>query len=96
MGLYIHVDSEEGDALASNAGWGDVCRYVKALPTADAPSLKHLCAYGWCQDVDALKSEIPAVLKSHEPKPDVKATLTAMAKSIKAAQTLVAVTNGLE
>ena len=46
--------------LASNTGWGDLCRWVDTLD--DAPELKHLTVYGWSQDLPAVAGNLRSAL----------------------------------
>lgn len=63
MSIYYSMDGGEPDDLASNTGWGDLCRWVDALD--DAPELKHLTVYGWSQDLPAVAENLRSALSGN-------------------------------
>lgn len=85
MGVYLKYEGvPEPEMLASTTGWGDVIRWLPGLHPDKAPCLNHLTTHGWEQDLDDLAKEIPAAMKAHPPKQDVKSTLENLFSLLKA------------
>lgn len=97
MSVYLEIDSDDGLPLASNTGWGDVCKWAEGLPKGTGSTLKHLCAYGWEQDIAVMVAELAAAMKQSPPREDVLSTLTNLQSLMKSKPNtvVVAVTNGM-
>lgn len=66
MGYSLQIDAETVVPLASNGGWSAVCDWVKGLP--ESAALKHLCHYGWEDDLTGLEAQLKTALHTHAPK----------------------------
>lgn len=99
MGYYLQIDTEDAQPLASLTGWGDVIAWTDTLPAKSASAIKHLCQFGWQEQVVLLKIEIEECLKSAPPKdPQTKATVEnflALLKAHTEPAVVVSVTDGL-
>jgi broad specificity phosphatase PhoE len=95
--MYLEVDDQPAQQLASNTGWGDVCRYAQSLPGGLADTLKHLCAYGWEHRIPLLFAEIAAAAKASPPPETVGTTLSNLQTLLGSTPgaVVVAVTNGM-
>lgn len=79
MSRYLEINGDEEDTpqIASNTGWGDVCRAVESS-SADLPILRELVVQGWVEDCSGITVEISTLLKG-DLDPTVKSTLSEMA-----------------
>jgi len=69
-------DSEETTQLATTYGWGDLKRWVSSLPAGQFLDLRHLCRYGWDQDLEQVRSQLLTARLQHRPSSDVLSTVT--------------------
>lgn len=99
MSYFLQIGPTEVQPLATIRGWGDVCRWAEGLLTKEAGEIKHLCAYGWSQELEVLTEQLAACLKNTPPDDaDTRTTLVSMIKNIEGRDedsTVVTVTDGL-
>lgn len=98
MGLYLQIDADDGEPLASLSGWGDFAEWVQGLPAAESGQLRHLCEYGWSQEVSALARELAEMLADHQPgEADVRKTAADLRGTLTKAKgaEVISVTDGL-
>lgn len=99
MGYYLQIDTDEAEPLASNSGWGDVIEWARKLPVGDSITIKHLCQFGWQNNVNLLKIQVPFCLTNHAPSsPQTKSTvenLSALLYAHTGKIEIVTVTDGL-
>lgn len=80
MSVYLQIGDGEGISLATNVGWGDICRAVEASK-ADLPILKKLVDQGFVDQCDGVDQEMKTLLAS-DVKPTVKTTLESMQETL--------------
>lgn len=98
MSLYLQVDLNEPQPLATNRGWGDVLDWIRSLPAGEYLALRHLGQYGWVEPVSAVTSDLAAALARHAPSSeDVRTTTAGMLETLRNGSTgeVVSVTDGM-
>ena len=97
MSIYLEIDAEEPEQIASNKGWGDVCRWVETLP-ANCVNLYHLCEHGYEENVKAVREQIKLGREIADPSMSLASILdnleALLDKSAKDA-TIICITNGM-
>jgi len=63
VSVYLSADGGEPEFLASNTGWGDVCRLVDDLDGEEYPALVHLREHGWWEPASELVHELAGLPK---------------------------------
>lgn len=97
MGLYLQIDLEDAEPLASSSGWGDVIDWTERLPSAGYSDLLHLAEHGWAPGAN-LFDELTRALQAETPRSaDLAATLDNLLSLFRRAQgaEVVSVTDGL-
>jgi hypothetical protein len=79
MSVYLQIGDNEPMSLASNKGWGDVCRAVES--SADLPIMKKLVEQGRVDESNGIADEIAELLAT-DLDSSVKETLGAMKESL--------------
>ncbi len=92
MSVYLHVDDEDPEFLASTTGWGDVIRWVDSL--SGFPALSHLAAQGWVEPAVCIVEEAPDALRAHPPAAEVRRTVVALSRLCNTTPTGIAVVGG--
>jgi YHS domain-containing protein len=92
MSIYLSIDGEEAEQVASNQGWSDLTAWAD---TQDAPELAHLLEYGWTEPASALAEELVGLDEPNQE--DVKTTLVGLVAVVGGLKDeVVTVTNGVE
>jgi len=89
MSMYVATSEEPGDFLCSNTGWSQFCKWARGLE--DSPDLKHLCNFGWDEDVKDVGKQI----KAGEPEGDVAGIADTLLKVIADGPDVLIITNGM-
>jgi len=96
MSYYAELDNKakSGGDVASNNGWSMFAAWVEELD-GELPQLRHLCEYGWCQNLPTLENDLKAALDSDpdESSKSIAEGLLKMLKS-KADAEVIAITDG--
>lgn len=98
MGLSLQIDLEEAQPLASNRGWSDLIAWAESLPAKKSKAIRHLCEYGWEDDLSGLEEEIVEALGDAPPHDHhvltTVITLLGRLKSAEKGATVASVTDG--
>lgn len=95
MSISIIVDAENQLELATNKGYGDLCRWVESLDADDYLPLAHLCEYGYWDGGGELFDATNNALDNHPPDDDTVASTAARLREIAAKGDAFVVTNGM-
>lgn len=76
MGVVAYLDIGErptfaGD-VATNRGWGDLCRWADGLDGFS--ELADLCRHGWSEELPGLEGQLRAALGADPPEASVRQT----------------------
>jgi hypothetical protein len=64
--MYLEVDNQQVDQVASNSGWFAFCLYVRTL-LMGTPELLHLACWGWSDEPAACATELAVALEQEPP-----------------------------
>lgn len=81
MSVYLNIDGEDGEQLASNKGWSDFCEWVEGLDVDAFPELSILRDHGWTQEIPAMLAELDKAVAESPPSdevPGLAATIKAL------------------
>jgi len=99
LGYYLQIDEDDPAPLASLTGWGDVIRWADGLPAQRASAIKHLCQFGWQEQVTLLKIELEECFRSDPPRDaqtrDTLKNFIALLAARKEGSIVASVTDGL-
>jgi len=97
MSIYVQIDNEEPDQIASNWGYTAFVMWAEALPAKSAPAVRFLVYHGWEDRVPLLIEQLGEAIKSNPPDPDVLTTAKCLLKVIAAQPDagIVGITNGM-
>jgi hypothetical protein len=99
MGFYLQVDEEMPAMVASLLGWGDVMKWSDGLSHRSGVTIQHLCAFGWQDNVVALKIQLGECLKVSPPDDrqtrDTVENLLSVLSAHHGPITVVSITDGL-
>jgi hypothetical protein len=70
MSYSIQIGSGGFEQIASNEGYADFGAWVESLDVEKYPDLIHLYEWGWCENLDDLKSQIDAAMRDDDPPKD--------------------------
>lgn len=65
MSLYLQIDLQDPQPLATISGWGDMLRWVETLPAGESEQLRLLREYGRSLRPALLRTELAAAVEKH-------------------------------
>jgi len=95
MSMYLAIEQGEPCFLASNWGWGNLCRFVDTLPVEIYGELASLCEHGISEHLPQVGLEITQALQE-DATPDVQSSLKDLLDLVSGepADAVAVVTNG--
>ena len=86
MGLYLNFnDNKSGDQLATNLGWGEVGRWLAAVPEALCPDLHRLFQEGQAYQLKSLAGQIELAMRTVPVSENVRAILVGLVDTLEKA-----------
>lgn len=96
MSIYLQIDGEQLDQVASNTGWGDYGRWAVLLDPGEFPETRSLFENGWANPAELI-AELPLAIEAERPDDDVSSVVNSLAAAIQGYGNaeIVSVTDGM-